>query len=82
MMLDVTYKGNIAVLDVRERIQRGEHPRQEILQFVKEAKHGTVIEIHLPIYPKPLIDALELIGIQSIINSLGPNHFRMMCVKI
>jgi len=81
-MLEVKYNGEVAVLDVRERVLRGEHPKQEILQFVQEAKQGTVIEIHLPHKAEPLVAALESIGVSSILNQLGDHHFRLMCVKM
>jgi len=81
-MLSPQYNGNVATIDLRERILKGEHPKQEIIDFVKEAKPGTVIEIHLPHRAEPLSAALKSIGISATINSLGPDHFRMMCVKL
>ena len=81
-MLEVQYTGNVASIDMRERILRGEHPRGEIIQFVKEAKRGTVIEIHLPHRAQPLISGLESLGINAVVNELAPDHFRLMCVKI
>ena len=35
-------------MDIRERVLKGEHPRREILNFVKSAPVGTIFEIHLP----------------------------------
>jgi len=32
-----------AVMDIRERIAKGEHPRREILNFVKAAPVGTIL---------------------------------------
>ena len=81
-MLDINYKDDVAILDLRESILRGEHPKQEIMQFVTDAKQGTVIEIHLPHRAEPLVAALESLGISSIINQLDDNHFRLMCVKM
>ncbi|HEX7057302.1 MAG TPA: amino acid decarboxylase [Bacilli bacterium] len=81
-MLEVQYKGNIAVIDVRERILKGEHPRFEIINFVKEAKKGTIIEVHLPHRAQPLVKGLEEIGINAVLNELSPNHYRLMCVKL
>lgn len=81
-MLDVKYDGNVATIDVRERILRGEHPRGEIIKFVQEAKGGTVIEIHAPHRVQPLVNGLEAIGVRAIINELAPDHFRLMCVKL
>jgi hypothetical protein len=81
-MLEVEFKGNVAIIDIRERILKGEHPKREIIEFVKEAKQGTIIEIHLPHRAEPLSAALESIGISAIINAITPEHYRMMCVKL
>jgi hypothetical protein len=79
-MLEVTYNDNVAIIDVRERILRGEHPKYEILEFVKHANRGTVVEVHLPYPAPPLVSGLESIGFNAIVNEVGPDHFRLMCV--
>jgi hypothetical protein len=81
-MLNVAYNGTVAIIDLRESISRGEHPKHEILQFAREAKPGTVIEIHLPFRGEPLVAALETVGISSIVNPIDHNHYRLMCVKM
>ncbi len=81
-MLDVKLEGNKAIIDVRENIKRGEHPRGKILDYVKQAPAGTIFEIHLPLYAQPLINALSELGMNAIINELGPQHYRIMAVKI
>jgi len=79
-MLEVEYNGNIAKIDVRERILRGEHPRFEIIDYVKNAERGTVVEIHLPHPAPPLVAGLESIGVNVIINEIEADHYRLMCV--
>jgi len=74
--------GKRAVMDVRERIAMGEHPRREILNFVKAAPVGTVFEIHLPHRGEPLIGSLQSLGMNVIVNELEPMHFRLMAVKL
>lgn len=81
-MLDIKVEGNKAIIDVRENILRGEHPRGEILDYVKNSPNGTIFEIHLPLRPQPLINALSALGMNAIINEIGPQHFRLMAVKI
>ena len=71
-----------AVIDVRERIAKGEHPRREILNFIKAAPVGTIIEIHLPHRGEPLIASLQSLGMNVIVNELEPMHFRLMAVKL
>lgn len=79
-MLDVQHQGNVAVIDLRERILSGQHPKQEVVEYVKNAKKGTIIELHLPHPAKPLALALEGIGYPSVMHRLGPEHYRLMCV--
>lgn len=71
-----------AVMDVRERIAKGEHPRREIMNFIKEAPVGTIFEIHLPHRGEPLIASLQSLGMNVIVNELEPMHFRLMAIKI
>lgn len=81
-MLDVKQNGQVAVIDMRERILKGEHPRGEILKFVEDSKRGTVIEIHVPHPVPPLVASLDAMGLNAVTNRLGEGHFRLMCVKI
>ncbi|MNH87477.1 hypothetical protein D3C73_399590 [compost metagenome] len=81
-MLDIKYNGQIAVIDLRKNILKGEHPRHEVIEFAKKAAVGTILELHVPHPAKPLADALEGIGYPSVIHQLGPEHFRMMCVVL
>jgi len=71
-----------AVMDIRERIAKGEHPRREILNFVREAPVGTIFEIHLPHRGEPLIASLQSLGMNVIVNELEPMHFRLMAIKL
>ncbi|WP_102347255.1 amino acid decarboxylase [Bacillus sp. Marseille-P3661] len=81
-MLNVQKEGNKAIIDVRANILAGEHPRNEIIEYVKEAQAGTVFEIHLPKRAEPLVNALTSLGMNAIISELEPGHFRIMAVKI
>jgi hypothetical protein len=81
-VLEVKDMGDRAVIDVRERIKNGEHPRGEIINYVKNAPAGTIIEIHVPHHAPPLINGLEELGLNVIVNELDPSHFRLMVVKI
>lgn len=79
-MLHIQYEGNIARIDLRERILKGEHPKQEILEFVKSAKPGTIIEMHLPHPAQPLANVLQSMGYPTISHQLSLDHYKMMCV--
>lgn len=71
-----------AVMDIRERIAKGEHPRREIINFVKAAPVGTLFEIHLPHRGEPLIGSLQSLGMNVIVNEIEPMHFRLMAIKL
>ena len=71
-----------AVMDIRERIAKGEHPRREILNFVKAAPVGTIFEIHLPHRGEPLIASLQSFGMNVIVNEMETMHFRLMAIKL
>lgn len=81
-MGNIELDGKRAILDYRERILKGEHPRQEIVDFVRTAPVGTIIEIHIPHYGQPLIAGLEAMGMNVIVNELERGHFRLMTVKL
>lgn len=81
-MLDVQDKGDRVMIDVRKRILNGEHPRGEIIKFVRHAPKGTIVEIHVPHPAPPLVAGLESLGHHVIINELAPDHYRLMIVKI
>ncbi|MGF6951972.1 hypothetical protein QF028_004477 [Neobacillus sp. B4I6] len=71
-----------AVMDIREHIAKGEHPRREIINFVKAAPVGTLFEIHLPHRGEPLIGSLQSLGMNVIVNEIEPMHFRLMAIKL
>lgn len=81
-MENVKMEGKRAIVDVRERVLKGEHPRKEIMDFVKASPVGTIFEIHLPHRGEPLIGGLESLGMNVIANELEPGHFRLMAVKL
>lgn len=81
-MLNVKMEGNKAIIDVRENILNGEHPKNKILNYVQKAPKGTVFEIHLPLRAEPLVTALSALGMSAIINEIAPEHFRIMAVKL
>ncbi|MCM2533929.1 amino acid decarboxylase [Neobacillus pocheonensis] len=82
MMHSFQLEGKRAVLDIRERIAKGEHPRREILNFIHSAPIGTLFEIHLPHRGEPLIANLQSLGMNVIANEIEPMHFRLMAVKL
>jgi hypothetical protein len=80
-MLNVQREGTKAIIDARELIKQGIHPRGEIIEFIKEAALGTIIEIHLPLPGQPLVAALEQLGLNAVVNEIEPDHFRILVLK-
>lgn len=72
----------MAILDIRERVLKGEHPRREILDFVKSSPKGTIFEIHLPHRAEPLVASFQSLGMNAIVNEIEPGHFRLMAIKL
>ena len=82
MMQTFKIEDKRAVMDIRERVLKGEHPRREILNFVKSAPVGTVFEIHLPHRAEPLVANFQSMGMNAIVNEIEPGHFRLMAIKL
>lgn len=81
-MLNFQIEEKRAILDIRERVLKGEHPRREILDFVKSSPIGTIFEIHLPHRAEPLVASFQSLGMNAIVNEIEPGHFRLMAIKL
>ncbi|MEH7179994.1 amino acid decarboxylase [Neobacillus vireti] len=75
-------EGKKAVIDIRERVLKGEHPRREILNFVKTAPIGTIFEIHLPHRAEPLVATFQSLGMNAIVKEIEPGHYLLMAIKL
>ncbi|MFD1038254.1 amino acid decarboxylase [Virgibacillus byunsanensis] len=75
-------EGKRAIIDVRARILNGEHPRNEIFEYIKQAPLGTIFEIHVPHQAQPFVGGLEGMGMNVIIDELEPTHYPLMAVKL
>ncbi|WP_240510126.1 amino acid decarboxylase [Virgibacillus profundi] len=80
--MNVELDGKRAIIDVRERILNGEHPRNEIFDYVKQAPLGTVFEIHVPKKAQPLVQGLENLGMNVIRDELEAAHYRLTAIKL
>lgn len=81
-MNNLQIDGKRIIMDVRERIAKGEHPRREILNTVKAAPVGSILEFHMPFRAEPLIANLQSLGLNVVVTELEPMHFRLMAVKL
>jgi len=69
------------IIDARNAIRTGHHPRHEILTLVGDAPSGTVCEVHVPHRTGPLIAALEDMGLNVVASEVKPGHWRLRLVK-
>ncbi len=81
-MLQVKQEGVRMIIDVREMVKKGMHPRKEIMETISQAAQGTVFEIHLPHPGQPLVSSLKQLGLDCVVNQLGPGHFRILSLKM
>lgn len=80
-MLNIEREGSRAIIDARDLIKQGIHPRGQIIEFIKEAEVGTIIEIHLPLPGQPLVAAVEQLGLNCVVNEIEPDHYRILVLK-
>jgi hypothetical protein len=80
-MLNIKREGSKAIIDARELIKQGIHPRNEIIEFIKVSEIGTIIEVHLPLPGQPLVAALEQLGLNVVVNEIEPEHYRLLILK-
>ena len=80
-MLQAKWEDKKAIIDLRERILNGEHPRHEVFDFVKSSPEETIFEIHVPRPAKPLRDGLEEMGLNVSLDELDEEHFRITAEK-
>lgn len=81
-LLQVEQDGPRLIIDAREAIRAGRHPRAEILTLVQDAPSGTLCEVHLPHRPEPLIAALQQLGMNVTVSEQSPGNFMLRVLKI
>ena len=81
ILINVHMDGKRAIIDLRQAILEGQHPRFEVFEYVKKADVGTTFEIHTPRVPKPLIKGLEDLGLNVTLDEIEADHIRIFTVK-
>lgn len=81
ILINVYIDGKRAIIDLRQIILDGQHPRFEVFEYVKKADVGTTFEIHTPRVPKPLIKGLEDLGLNVTLDEIEADHIRIFTVK-
>ncbi|HJV45143.1 MAG TPA: amino acid decarboxylase [Bacillota bacterium] len=78
-MLEINQEGNVLSIDVRPAFHAGMHPKEQILQTIRETSTDLDIEIHLPHPGTPLIPILESLGLQVHVKPIATDHFCLVC---
>lgn len=81
-MYDIQIDGKRQVIDLREAIKNGAHPRHDMFELIKAAEVGTILEIYTPRRPVPLIRGFEDLGLNVIVDELEPGKVRVITVKM
>lgn len=78
-MLEVRMEGKVVVIDVRKRALRGEHPGNEVMDYIKKSPVDMIFEIHVPHEAKPLVKKLEEeIGMVVQPNKVEEGHYYLV----
>ncbi|MGO4886463.1 amino acid decarboxylase [Anaerobacillus sp. MEB173] len=80
-MLEVVREENRVIVDVRERILNGEHPRAKVMAVAAEIKEGEVFEIHAPFVLPPLIGLLQEQGFRVTIDDSVSDDIKIFAFK-
>ncbi len=71
----------INTIDVREMLNRGEHPVHEVLAAANNLKSKEILEIIAPFIPAPMIDKTISLGYNHWIRSISETEFRVYFQK-
>ncbi|WP_280769640.1 amino acid decarboxylase [Salipaludibacillus daqingensis] len=73
---------NQTVIDVREMVNNGQHPKNEIIAHLKTVPKGGVTEIHVPHEAEPLVQLIKAQGFEVTVKKIEADHFCLHTVKI
>lgn len=78
---DIQMDGNRMTIDLRELINNGAHPRKDMFELITNAELGTILQVHTPRYPKPLVAGFEELGLNVEVDEIEPGNFKVTTVK-
>lgn len=80
-MLEVVREENRVIVDVREKILNGEHPRAQVMAVAEEIQKGEVFEIHAPFVLPPLIGLLQSQGFSVMTDESVKDDIKILAWK-
>lgn len=71
----------VSELNVREMLNRGEHPVHEVLAEVKKLNEGEIFKMIAPFNPVPLIEKSMSLGHQHWVNKISNDEYVIFFLK-
>lgn len=68
-------------LDVREMLDAGEHPVNQVVSDLKDLKTGEVYKLLAPFLPAPLIDKASSLGFLHWVDKMSEEEFEIYFIK-
>lgn len=62
-------------LDVREKLNQGEHPIHDVLAAIKKLKNNQIVKVIVPFIPAPMIEKTLSLGYQHWLQKKGNDEF-------
>lgn len=69
------------IIDVREMVKNGEHPKDAILNHLEHATEGSKTEIHVPHAAQPLVQLISAAGFDVTTEHISEEHYCLHAVK-
>lgn len=65
----------VETLDVREKLNVGEHPIHDVLAAIKKLKNNEIVKVIVPFVPAPMIEKTLSLGYQHWLQEKGNDEF-------
>ncbi|WP_138417769.1 amino acid decarboxylase [Aquibacillus sediminis] len=80
-MIDIQLEGKRAIIDVRLQALAGEHPGNDVINYIKKSPSDRDFEIHVPHKANPLLKKLEDIGMNVIRHKVKEDHYYLIITR-
>lgn len=77
-----TGANNQTVIDVREMVNNGKHPKNDIIAYLESIPKGKMTDIHVPHEAEPLVQLIKAQGFEVTVEKIEADHFCLHTVKI
>jgi hypothetical protein len=77
----VKKENETTIIDVREMVKNGVHPKDELINFFEQASKGSKTEVHVPHAAQPLVKLITSKGIDVTTEHIGEEHYCLYAVK-